>query len=61
MADHRQLEAALADAVFASAAAKDRLAAAPDDPDAREEALRAEAELEQAKAAVRRALRGTPS
>lgn len=52
------LEAALAEALFADAAARERLGAAPDDPNAREAVRHAEAQLEQAKSAVRRALRG---
>jgi hypothetical protein len=58
MADLRELKVALAEALVAQAAARERLAAAPDDVDAQEALHRAESQLEQAKAAVRRALRG---
>jgi hypothetical protein len=54
----RELEAALAEAVVAQAASRERLQAAPDDADAQEAVRRAENELEQAKEAVRRVLRG---
>ena len=59
MTDLRELEVALAEAVVAQAAAHERLRAAPDDADAQEVLRRADEQLEQAKAAVRRALRGT--
>ena len=57
MADLRELEAALGEALVSIATAREQLEAAPDDPNAQEAVRRAERRLEEAKAAVRRAFR----
>jgi hypothetical protein len=57
MADLRELEAALGEALVSIATAREQLEAVPDDPDAQETVRRAERRLEEAKAAVRRAFR----
>jgi len=59
MADLRELEAALAEALVSIADAREQLGAAPNDPNAQEAVRRAERHLEETKAAVRRALIGS--